>query len=369
MKKIIFLSLLVCIFGFLGADVEIKFNENLASEIIKTEFVDNVEYFNIFELNKALKSKISAKILERKLFLEIYQKQLIFLLDSNYLKHQNKIYNLPDKIIQNENKYLIPLQFIKKIMPLIYPEIIFKNGIIIANPPVNFGINTIVIDPGHGGKDPGAIGFSKKHFEKDIVLSVAKILQKKLMKELDAKVLITRDKDEYVTLQERTDFANKENADLFISLHCNAHPNKNASGIETFYLSTAKTDEARAVEALENEVVYKYEGGEEAMQKYDELAFILADMAQVEHLNESSEISYLLQKKLIAKMQCVDRGVKQANFYVLRGAFMPSILVELGFMSNKIEEQKLLKTAYQIKLVNAIFDTVKEFKQKYDNLQ
>lgn len=353
----------------LQADIVVEYDSSMSPEIIKTSKYDNHEYFNIYELNKAFHSRIQENLLDSRLNLNIYNQQIIFLLESSYLKHLSQMYNLGTPIIIKERKYLIPVNFLTHILPIIFPEKIktYDNKIV-ASAPEDNSIRRIVIDPGHGGKDPGAIGYSKK-FEKDIVLQIAKKLEKILKNNLDVEVLLTRDHDEFVSLQKRTKYANDEQANLFISIHCNAHRYSKVNGIEVFYLSTAKTDDARAVEALENAVVYKYEGGEQAVEHYDDLSFILADMAQNEHLEESYNLAMKLQANLVEATQCKNRGVKQANFYVLRGAFMPSVLLELGFMTNKYEERKLKKDSYQQKLAWAIFEGIKDFKYKYDQMQ
>ncbi|MDY6916073.1 MAG: N-acetylmuramoyl-L-alanine amidase [Candidatus Cloacimonadota bacterium] len=360
----------VCFSSFLlQADIVVEYDSQITPEIIKTTQYENQEYFNIFELNKAFHSRIGTDLLDSRLNLNIYNQQIIFLMESSYLKHQSEIYNLGKPVVLCDRKLLVPTSFLTHILPLIFPDkIIISNDKLIAAAPEDNSIKRIVIDPGHGGKDPGAIGYSKT-FEKDIVLQIAKKLEKIIKKNLDVEVLLTRDHDEFISLQKRTQYANDNQADLFISIHCNAHRNSKVSGVEVFYLSTAKTDEARAVEALENAVVYKYEGGQKAVEHYDDLSFILADMAQSEHLEESYNLAMKLQANLIKTSNCRNRGVKQANFYVLRGAFMPSVLLELGFMTNKQEEEKLKKSSYQEQLAWAIYEGIKDFKYKYDQMQ
>jgi len=366
----IFTLILLCVLSNIFADVTVEYNSTLEPEVIKTFEIDNVEYFNVFELNKTLKAKIDEDLLDQRLNVNIYGEQLIFLLDSSLLQFRTDYFNMTYDIIQRNGKYNLPVQFLKSILPEIFSsKITWENNKLIAQTPVDNSIRRIVIDPGHGGKDPGAVGYSRKHFEKEVVLELAKKLKRKLEQELDVVVLLSRDKDEFVSLQQRTKFANENHADLFISLHCNAHRNSKVDGIEVYYLSTAKTDEARAVEAMENQVVYEYEGGLEAVRKYDDLAFILADMAQNEHLEESYKLGVNLQSSLVHSTKAYDRGVKQANFYVLRGAFMPSVLIEYGFLSNKDEEKKLIKSSYQDKLIAATFAGIKDFKMKYDKMQ
>lgn len=363
---IILLFLLVNLY----TSVKVEYNSQLSSEIINTEYINGIEYFNVFELNKALKAQIKEDIIDQRLKVNIYGEQIIFLLESSYFSFGTDIYNTEFTLISKGDKHFLPVIFLKELLPLLYPsKIEFSNNKIIADTPVDKSIRTIVLDPGHGGKDPGAIGYSKNNYEKDIVLKIAKTLKKDLEKNLDVNVFLTRKSDEFISLQQRTLFANQCGADLFISIHINAHPSNKAHGIEVYYLSTAKTDDARAVEALENSVVYDYEGGEKAVREYDDLAFILADMAQSEHLEESYQQALKIQQNLVKHTKARDRGVKQANFYVLRGAFMPAVLLELGYITNKEEEKKLIKFSYQDKLTKAIFEGIKDFKYKFDQMQ
>jgi N-acetylmuramoyl-L-alanine amidase len=369
--RLFFITITILLISeFLFSDVVVRYRDGLSDEIILTKKIDNLEYFNVFELNKAFKAVIREDVLDYRLHINLYNEQLIFLLDSSYLQHRGKQYNFLHPLHQDGDRYFLPINFLYEVLPVLLDDVISRKGsdLLAANPTDN-RIKTIVLDPGHGGKDPGAIGASGKIFEKDITLAISKKLQKVLQDNLDVEVLLTRSKNEFVSLQQRTEFANKQNAGVFISIHCNAHRDSKIDGIEVFYLSTAITDEARAVEALENQVVYDYEGGAEAVKKYDDLAFILADMAQSEHLEESFQLGLRLQNNLISAVSAKNRGVKQANFYVLRGAFMPSVLAELGFLSNKEEEKKLIKSSYQDKLVEALYLGIKDFIYKYEQMQ
>ncbi len=346
--------------------IRVKYTSQMSPEEITMVKIGGIDYFTINQLNKVFNATINEDVIEQRLEVNLYNEQLIFLMDSSYVTHMNEVYNFSFPIVLQNGRYMIPAVFIKTVLPTILPEkISFSRNRIIAEPPVDNTVRTIVIDPGHGGKDPGAIGYTRTMYEKDIVLDIALKIKKLVEMNLDLEVVLTRDKDEFVTLQERTQLANQNNADLFLSLHCNAHNNNKTHGIEVYYLSTARTDEARAVEAMENAVVYKYEGGEDAVQRYDDLAFILADMAQSEHLEESSRFAVKLQSSLIANTNAYNRGVKQANFYVLRGAFMPAVLIEFGFITNREEQQKLLDSSYQNKLAYAVYEEIKSFKLRY----
>ncbi|KQC07368.1 MAG: hypothetical protein APR54_01005 [Candidatus Cloacimonas sp. SDB] len=368
--KYILLMLISVLFSGLYSAIEVEYSSNLSPETINTITIAGEEYFNIFELNKAFKAFIKEDVIDHRLRINLYGCQLIILMESSFLTCNGDIYNFEFPLLQLNDKLFLPRTFLTESLPLILPDQIKfeENRLKVENPSDN-RIKTIVLDPGHGGRDPGAVGYSGSTYEKDLVLEIARKLKKVLEKNLDVEVLLTRDCDEFVSLQQRTEFANRHKADLFVSIHINAHHNTKAKGIEVYYLSTAKTDGARAVEALENSVVYDYEGGEEAVKKYDDLAFILADMAQSEHLEESYQQSVKLQHYLVDQTGANDRGVKQANFFVLRGAFMPAVLLELGYITNKEEEKILKKSSYQNLLVSAIFKGIKDFKYKFDIMQ
>lgn len=369
-KKCNILILFVVIVGWLAADYTIDYKGRMSPEIIKTEALYDYEYFNVFELNKSFRATIKNDALDMRIKVNLYDEQIILLLNTSYLMYKNEIYNMDYPLLSISGRAMLPISFIERVLPKIFPDKIdCSEHSVIAEVPIDHRIRKIVIDPGHGGKDPGAIGKTGRNYEKTFTLKVAKKLKERLEKDLDVEVILTRDSDEFVSLQDRTKLANEREADLFISIHFNAHNSSKANGIEVYYLSTAKTDEARAVEALENSVVYDFEGGEDAVKRYNDLAFILADMAQSEHLEESYQQALKIQNYLIYETGARDRGVKQANFYVLRGAFMPAVLLELGYITNKTEETKIVKDSYQEKLASAIFKGIKDFKYKYDQMQ
>lgn len=365
---LIFISLSVC----LSADIQVHFNNSKDKYTIKSKNIDSADYFAIEELQRVFKaSKITEDRLENRLTVSMYNETISLLINSSYLSYRGTIYNLSADIVFENNTWYIPVSFLKVALPTIFSQKLkynSKTNILSADTVKDTRVKIIVLDPGHGGKDPGATG--KLSLEKDITLDMAYLVKEKLEKQIDGvKVLLTRSRDEFVSLQARTQFANNQHAHLFISLHCNAALAKTSQGIETFFLSTARTTESRAVEALENSVVMTYEGGQEAVKNYDDLQMILADLHQSEQLEESSNLALRLQSSLIESTNGVDRGVKQAGFYVLRGAFMPSVLVELGFISNEEEEKKLMDKAYQQTLADSIVRGIKSFKQKYDFIE
>jgi len=216
------------------------------------------------------------------------------------------------------------------------------------------GVKTIVIDPGHGGRDPGALGYKAGVKEKTVALSMAKKLAKKMKARLGCKIIMTRSTDKYLSLEKRTAIANTKNADLFISLHCNAAENKKLAGVETYFLNLATDDEAINVAARENATSKK---------NISDLQSILNDLMKNAKINESGRLAKHVQKSICTGLSkryknIHNLGVKQAPFYVLLGATMPSILVETSFISNKVECKRLLKTAYQNRICDGIIDGV-----------
>ncbi len=226
-------------------------------------------------------------------------------------------------------------------------------------------IDKIVIDPGHGGRDPGTIGRSGV-YEKDIVLSIAKRLKKLLVKKLKIDVFMTRDKDKYISLKERTQLANKKGGKLFISIHANWNRNSQVKGATTYFLGLAKSDEALEIAQLENAAI-KYEADEKNYTQYNDESIILATMAQNDYNKESQDFAAVVQKALNKNTGINDRGIQQAGFYVLVGASMPNVLIETAFVSNRKEERLLKSSSFQQKVAQAIFESIKTFKVKYES--
>lgn len=225
-------------------------------------------------------------------------------------------------------------------------------------------IDRIVIDPGHGGKDPGAIGPSGV-FEKDVVLAIGKRLKRLLEEKLRIQVFMTRDSDRFISLKERTQFANKKEGKLFISIHANWNPNRRVRGTTTYFLGLAKSEEALEIAQRENAVI-KYEENGREYAAYNDESIILATMAQNAYNIESQDFASIIQASLKKHTGLTDRGVKQAGFYVLVGASMPNILVEMAFISNRAEEKLLKKSSFQQKAAEGIYRSVKAFKEKHE---
>lgn len=226
---------------------------------------------------------------------------------------------------------------------------------------LGLSVSRIVIDPGHGGHDPGVLG--KGLTEATLVLDVALRLEKLLQKEAGVEVVLTRRTDVYVPLEERTEIANRQNADMFLSIHANASRNADARGIETFFLSFASSPEAEAVAARENSA---------SSREMHQLPDLVKAITLNNKLHESRDLANLVQDSLVANLRKTNkevrsRGVKKAPFVVLIGAAMPSVLAEISFVSNR-QELSLLKTpAYRQKIAESLHAAITKYRRSLKN--
>ena len=244
----------------------------------------------------------------------------------------------------------------------------------VRKPPVNKppARKLVVIDAGHGGPDrgmTGPIGTTPWFTEKDVTLSVAMKLAT-VLRARGVDVLMTRTTDTLIALSDRGRIANSNHGDVFISIHCNAPGSNTAAGarehgFETYFLAEAKTEDERRVQDMENESV-KFETGANA-SKGDPLSFIITDMAQNEHLRESSDLAQTIQQGLIDVHPGPNRGVQQANFAVLRGSYMPAVLIEIGFGSNQSEATYLSDQSNQRALARNIAESIVAYLAHYES--
>jgi len=221
---------------------------------------------------------------------------------------------------------------------------------------LGLNVKRIVIDPGHGGKDPGSY-IEGQIVEKDITLALAQIVEKKVEEKFDIDVILTRDKDTFIPLEKRTAFANINKADLFISLHINAHKQPEVHGFETYFLNMATDERAVLVAARENATSEK---------SISDLQSILNDLMLNTKISESSKLAHEVQRGVLGQVKrkyedTRDLGVKQAPFYVLIGAEMPAILVETGFMTNPVERRRLQNRKYLETLADGIVAGVERY--------
>jgi N-acetylmuramoyl-L-alanine amidase len=217
----------------------------------------------------------------------------------------------------------------------------------------------VVVDAGHGGRDPGARGPGGTR-EKDVTLAIARRVAALLREDASFEVRMTRERDTLIALHDRARFANRWRGEdqpaVFLSIHANANESRSEKGFETYFLSEARTADARRVEQFENSAV-QYEEARSG----DPMAFILTDLRQNQYLRESSDWAQLIQDALDPIHPGPNRGVKQAGFAVLRGTFMPSVLVEVGFISNQTEERMLRDAETQEAIARRLVAAVKEF--------
>ncbi|MBN2039276.1 MAG: N-acetylmuramoyl-L-alanine amidase [Spirochaetes bacterium] len=299
-------------------------------------------------------------------------------------------------VIRKKGELLLPDLFIRKIINEFYPgyEISEKQGSFFIRkkispdkPDINDKtdypkgssipsstkdrISFIIIDPGHGGKDPGAIGKGGLK-EKWITLQISKHVEKYLSPRLkNVKIKLTRNTDKFIELEERTKIANrilkKNENGLFISIHVNASILSKISGFETYFLSqNPSNEEARTTAALENNVII-LEKNKRKNKNYNDVEHVEAIMLNTQILKESSMLADFIQKNMdrnISKSK--SKGVKKADFYVLRGSLMPAVLVEVGFISNKTEANRLKQYDYQKKIAKGIGEGIINFIKEYN---
>lgn len=226
---------------------------------------------------------------------------------------------------------------------------------------------TLVIDPGHGGVDPGALGRSAK--EKDINLKVSKLLAGMIEDEFpEVKIIFTRKTDVQIPLVKRATIANNANADLFISIHSNASKSRSANGCETFTLGAGSSAEAKAAAMYENEVILSEDNFEEIYKGFNPRSsesYIIFELMRGQDMEMSAELAQLVQNGMVRNSKLHNRGVSSAGFLVLHKTVMPKILVELGFISNREEEKFIASESGQKKLAKGIFEGFSEYYRLY----
>lgn len=228
---------------------------------------------------------------------------------------------------------------------------------------------TVVIDPGHGGADPGALG--KKSKEKNINMSVSRLLADMIKdKYPEVKVIFTRTKDVKIPLARRADIANNANADLFISIHSNASKSRSANGCETFTLGAGSSAEAKKAAMYENEVILSEENFEELYKGFDPRSsesYIIFELIRSHDMELSADLAQMVQKGMVKHGKLANRGVSSAGFLVLHRTVMPSILVELGFINNSKDEGVIASKEGQKKLARGIFEGFSNYYSTYHN--
>ena len=227
-------------------------------------------------------------------------------------------------------------------------------------------IRKVVIDAGHGGKDPGTIG--RKTQEKDVTLAIALLVGDRIEKSCnDVKVFYTRKTDEFIELFQRAEVANRNNADLFISIHCNANPSHSLQGSETYVMGLHKTRQNLEISKLENASILmepNYLTNYNGFDPNSDESYITFSLFQNAFLNQSTEFAADVQKEIVQRVGMADRGVRQAGFLVLYKTIMPSVLIETGFLSNPIDESFLISKSGQQSMAEAICQAFLNYKAK-----
>ncbi|MGY8808662.1 MAG: N-acetylmuramoyl-L-alanine amidase family protein [Fidelibacterota bacterium] len=295
----------------------------------------------------------------------------------------DKVYQMQSKLIKSNDEYYVPIDDFFNILSIHgsdHQSIDYTTMSISLNSKIKktkeistvnvdlakeknrWKLDTIIIDPGHGGKDPGAIGYRGTK-EKDITLDVAKRLVKKIERNMNINTILTRDEDIFIRLQDRTKLANSNNGKLFISIHANSAEDRRANGFETYMIGMNKNAAAVRTAARENAVL-DLEGG--SATKLTDEALIKVTIAQSGFANGSEKFAALVQEEMSKRLQSKDRGVKQAGFYVLAYASMPNVLIELGYISNPSEEKKLKSSQYKDALATSIYRAIEKYQQALD---
>jgi N-acetylmuramoyl-L-alanine amidase len=220
-------------------------------------------------------------------------------------------------------------------------------------------IKTVVIDPGHGGKDNGKIGLSGL-LEKDVNLMLANAIRDRIERELGLEVILTREDDRLLSLTQRTEVANEMGGDLFVSIHCNSWFSERAGGFEAYFLSPARSESERALARYENAA-----GSTADDAPNGDIDFIIWDLVQNEYINESSTFAEFIQKAMSERLSIRNRGVKQANFVVLQGAKMPAVLIETAFLSNAHEEALLADPDFHRQVADGMVEAIRNMQKRY----
>jgi len=265
----------------------------------------------------------------------------------------------PERVVLDFRKESLPLLKPAPAVGASAPPVLQPKKTLEDLSPLKTGIHNIVIDPGHGGKDPGAVGLTG-YTEKEAVLDIGLRLRDLLKRDMNIHVIMTRSRDVFIPLEERTRIANQANADLFISIHANSSPHRTARGIEIYLLGRARDKDALRTAARENNSSER-----EASNLQKTLLSIQKDLSREFKSEESQELAHLTRYSFMENLRpgypVVDLGVKTAPFFVLMNTSMPSILAEVSFISNPAEEQRLKSQEYRQKMAQSLLEAIKKY--------
>ena len=384
MKLFIYLYYFLLLFSwsFAGVQQEIKMIGSNNSVLGTIEYIKEQRYyFSLNDFSSALLKKNFINKDVQKIVFSLGNVKIKVTGNISFIIIDDKPYQLKNNIIYKKGIFYAPIDDFLDLLNektgssyvMDYSSLSIQNKFIsqeVSTNPVDlyqekkkWKFDTIIIDPGHGGKDPGAVGYRGTK-EKDIVLDVSKRLARKIERNSKTKVILTREEDIFLRLQDRTKFANANEGDLFISIHTNAAEDRRASGFERFLIGPNKNEAAVRVAARENAAL-ELEGFSGKKLTNEDL--IKATIAQIAFAAKSEEFASLVQNEIKKRVQSKDRGVKQAGFYVLMGASMPNVLIELGFISNPNEEKKLNSSSYRDMLATSIYYAVLKYQKSFDD--
>jgi N-acetylmuramoyl-L-alanine amidase len=315
--------------------------------------IDNQRYISLASFCQAYALDWKWSSVSQHLFLSNPHLYITLRCDSSIALVNGNVEYLPAPLLMKKSNVIIPLALAKTIDTIYTREP--KERL--------YRLKTVVIDAGHGGRDPGAIGRNGLK-EKDVVLDIALKL-KRLLESENIKVVMTRETDNFVSLWRRAYIANNSGADFFISIHANASRSRYSYGFEVYYLSNAIDNEARAVAAAENAAL-QFEESSIDTQNVN-LNATLWDLVLEENRTESLQMADILCKTASKELRIKDRGVKTARFYVLKGVHTPAVLVEVGFITNRYEEKQLKGDFYRRQIAQALALGIMEYKRVYES--
>ena len=353
---------------------------------------DDINYFSAQEFCASPNYSCNQYPEKAKIELLIQDEKFIFSLNSSFVKTNDVIHQMITRVRLIDGIFYVPLNSFMRLLTTFEPysfiinndikkiilqketelpaleatsSLVDNNNQVLQeiNALAEWGINTVIIDPGHGGKDPGAIGYYNIK-EKHIVLDISKELGALIKKHMpNINVIYTREDDTFLGLKNRTHIANKNGGHIFLSIHANASTAKSARGFEVFLLQPNSVDDAIDVAVRENASILFEENPEEYEQNQ-----MFASISETAYSKESEKLAVFINtavKKELPRTRM--RGIKQAGFYVLVGAAMPKLLIEVGFLTNKSEAQLLNRSSYRAKMARGLFDGLQDYIEYYNS--
>ena len=331
----------------------------LQDQIVK---INNVDYVPLIIVCDRFDYKWSWDTVARKAGIQNKNNYFRFSEGSRFALTGDKVVNMGFPAVIYRGALMVPVSFAQEKIAVQQDTVCHP----VYSVKKDYLLRKVVVDAGHGGKDPGAIGRCGL-LEKDVALDIAIRLADKLKKE-GFDVYLTRSSDRFIALSKRVQIANDKSADFFVSIHVNAAKMKNVKGFEVYYLSEAADDAARKLAESENASL-KFEEGSYQVNSSNNLQCILWDLVSTENRTESIQLAGHISDQARKRLWVRQRGVKSAGFYVLKGARMPAILVETGFITNLDEEAKLKRPDYRDAIADAIAKGILDYRQEYEKTE